>query len=71
MTPYDGYLPEGVVYLPKAITDHGVPRDAAYMAEIVGALAALLAAGRRLYLHCRAGIGRTWLGTTPRCRITS
>ena len=56
---YDGYLPSDVVHLRKPITDHGVPRDAAYMAEILGELDALLAAGRCVYLHCRAGIGRT------------
>src|SRR6185436_20607317 len=36
MPPYDNYLPEAVAYVRKPITDHGVPPDAAYMAEILG-----------------------------------
>lgn len=67
MPPYDAYLPEGVVYLRKPISDHGVPDAAAYMAEILGELDALLANGRRVYLHCRAGIGRT--GTLVACHL--
>jgi ADP-ribosyl-[dinitrogen reductase] hydrolase len=67
LPPYDGYLPDSVVYLRKPISDHGVPRDVAQMAEILGELAALLDAGRRVYLHCRAGIGRT--GTAVACHL--
>src|SRR5215510_7703394 len=67
MPAYDAYLPAGILYLRKPITDHGVPRDNAYMAEILGELARLLDSGRRLYLHCRAGIGRT--GTVVACHL--
>ncbi len=42
---YDDYLPSDVVHVRKPITDHGVPRDAAYMAEILAELDALLARG--------------------------
>ena len=67
LPPYDSYLPKGAVYLRKPITDHGVPRDGAYMAEILGEVAQLLDAGRLLYVHCRAGIGRT--GTVVACHL--
>lgn len=48
-----------VVYLRKSIPDHGVPESAARMQEILDALDGALADGRCVYLHCRAGIGRT------------
>ena len=64
---YDGYLPEDAVYLRKPIKDHGVPPDSAYMAEILAEVDALLESGRRLYVHCRAGIGRT--GTVVACHL--
>jgi ADP-ribosyl-[dinitrogen reductase] hydrolase len=64
---YENYLPESVAYVRKAITDHGVPRDPAYMGEILAALDEMLTAGRRVYLHCRAGIGRT--GTVVACHL--
>lgn len=42
-----------------AIADHGVPSSPDVMQHVVTAIAADLAAGRRVYVHCRAGIGRT------------
>ena len=59
LPPYDIYLPAHVQYVRKPITDHGVPSEAALMSQILAALAGLLTQGRRVYLHCRAGIGRT------------
>jgi ADP-ribosyl-[dinitrogen reductase] hydrolase len=67
LPPYDGYLPEGVAYVRKPITDHGVPTDSAFMADLLATLDDLLAQGRRVYLHCRAGIGRT--GTVVACHL--
>ena len=46
-------------YLRQPIRDHGVPESEAHMREIVDTLDRALADGRRVYLHCRAGIGRT------------
>ncbi len=47
------------LYLRKPIRDHGVPESAERMREILDALDGALADGRCVYLHCRAGIGRT------------
>jgi ADP-ribosyl-[dinitrogen reductase] hydrolase len=67
LPPYDIYLPGHVQYVRKPITDHGVPSEAAIMSQILAALATLLTQGRRVYLHCRAGIGRT--GTVVACHL--
>jgi len=48
-----------IAYLRRPIRDHGVPDSDAAMREILDALEGSLAAGRTVYLHCRAGIGRT------------
>jgi len=67
LPPYEAYLPADVLYRRTPITDHGTPRDAAHMAEIQAELGAMLADGRRVYVHCRAGIGRT--GTVVGCYL--
>lgn len=61
---YEEFLPgpytrDAVLYLRKPIRDHGLPESAQQMQEILDQLDAALAEGRRIYLHCRAGIGRT------------
>ena len=53
------YSPNAVAYLRKPIRDHGLPESTEQMEEILDELDASLAEGRRIYLHCRAGIGRT------------
>ncbi len=64
MDAYERFLPgpyarDPVVYLQKPIPDHGLPQSAEQMQEILDELDAALAEGRVIYLHCRAGIGRT------------
>ncbi len=48
-----------ILYLRRPIRDHGVPVSDDAMREILEALEGALAEGRKVYLHCRAGIGRT------------
>jgi len=67
MPPYEPYLPDGAFYARKPIPDHGVPRQPSHMHEILATLDEWLRAGRRVYVHCRAGIGRT--GTVVACHL--
>src|SRR5580704_5534746 len=56
---YEKLLPDGIEYLRRPIPDHGVLSDPKDMAALLAHIAGRLRAGRILYLHCRAGIGRT------------
>jgi ADP-ribosylglycohydrolase len=57
--PYQPLLPPTVSYLRHAIRDQRLPRQPEQMRRIQDEIAAVLAAGGTVYLHCRAGIGRT------------
>jgi len=75
MPAYDNVLPvpgerhdhRSVTYSRRPIRDHGLPQRPAQMVEILDELEAALGAGHRVYLHCRAGIGRT--GTVIGCLL--
>ncbi|MBB6094815.1 ADP-ribosylglycohydrolase [Povalibacter uvarum] len=67
LAPYEPYLPPTVAYQRWPIRDHSLPDSPGHMAEILDALDALLAEGRCVYVHCRAGIGRT--GTAIGCHL--
>lgn len=60
---YESLLPglteQHVGYRRLPIVDHSIPESHAHMARIVDAIEAELGAGRRVYVHCHAGIGRT------------
>jgi ADP-ribosylglycohydrolase len=59
MTPYEGLLEGDAIYRRIPIVDHGVPRSPQTMTAVLEAINAGLEAGRCVYVHCRAGIGRT------------
>jgi ADP-ribosyl-[dinitrogen reductase] hydrolase len=64
---YHPLLPPQVEYWRSPIYDSSVPSEAAQMRAIQARLQSALAVGRRVYLHCRAGIGRT--GTVVGCYL--
>jgi ADP-ribosylglycohydrolase len=61
LEPYEGLLPLDTDYFRRPIPDHGVPESAAHMSDILECLRQALRSRRVVYLHCRAGIGRTAL----------
>ena len=61
LPPYRHLLPKHADYLRSAIVDTRVPNNVAQTLELLAAIRAALARERRVYVHCRAGIGRTGL----------
>jgi predicted protein tyrosine phosphatase len=56
---YRRLLPKRAEYLRCAIVDTSVPNNVAQMHELLSNIQAALDRGRCIYVHCRAGIGRT------------
>ncbi len=59
LASYEAELPAGVAYVRKPIPDHGLPEERSHMAGILDSVRKALGSPHPVYLHCRAGIGRT------------
>jgi hypothetical protein len=61
LPPYSLWLPKQAEYLRSPIVDTCVPNNVSDTRALLAAIHAGLARGRGVYVHCRAGIGRTGL----------
>ena len=61
LQPYQQFLPKDAGYLRSAIVDESVPYNVAQTQQVLAAIKTGLENGKRIYIHCRAGIGRTGL----------
>jgi hypothetical protein len=59
LPPYEHLLPKHAEYLRSAIVDTRVPTHVAQTQELLTVIRAALARERCVFVHCRAGIGRT------------
>jgi predicted protein tyrosine phosphatase len=59
LLPAQGPAGRAIEHLREAIVDHGVPADRATMQRILATIDRALATGHVVYVHCRAGIGRS------------
>lgn len=59
MPGYVALLPDGVDYSRYEIIDRRLPEDAGALRALLRGALAEAAAGRVLYFHCQAGLGRT------------
>jgi ADP-ribosylglycohydrolase/protein-tyrosine phosphatase len=67
--PYSHLLPPTVEHRRLPVVDHGLPGSMLEMQEILSVIATALACDRGVYVHCRAGIGRT--GTVVGCHLAA
>ncbi len=67
LPPYRDLLPPQVDYYNRPMPDHGVPDNDAAMHEVLAVIRRALDSDRAVYVHCRAGIGRT--GMTIACHL--
>ena len=67
LLPYHTALPAGLQHFQRSIPDHGLPTQREHMRDILQFITGQLEAGKKVYVHCRAGIGRT--GTVIGCLL--